>query len=212
MNNNTQLAVQLFDTYAQTYQQNYMDVGLYHDALNAFCQAIPTENASILELACGPGNITQHLLRQRPDFNILATDLSPNMIALAQANNPQATCQLMDIRDVDKIEQTYDAVLCGFGLPYLTREEAVQWIADAAKLLGPGGVLYVSAIEDDYSKSGFMPSSPGSTDGLYQFYHQRDHLSAVFEANGLNVIYLESKSYQDRKGRPTTDLMMVGKK
>ena len=80
------------------------------------------------------------------------------------------------------------------------------------RLLGPGGVLYVSAIEDDYSKSGFMPSSPGSTDGLYQFYHQRDHLSAVFEANGLNVIYLESKSYQDRKGRPTTDLMMVGKK
>ena len=41
----------------------------------------------VLEIACGPGNITKYISRLRPDFQITAIDLSPNMIELAKANN-----------------------------------------------------------------------------------------------------------------------------
>jgi 23S rRNA G2069 N7-methylase RlmK/C1962 C5-methylase RlmI len=45
--------------------------------------------------------------------------------------------------------------MCGFCLPYLSKEEAVKLIRDAAAILNPDGVFYISTMEDDYSKSDF---------------------------------------------------------
>jgi len=42
------------------------------------------EQAKVLELACGPGNITKCLLSKRPDLEILATDIAPNILELAK--------------------------------------------------------------------------------------------------------------------------------
>ncbi len=74
-------------------------------------------------------------MKKRPDFNILGTDLAPNMIELAKINNPQASFQLLDSRAITSLNKTYGAIMCGFYLPYLSKEEAIQLIADAAKIL-----------------------------------------------------------------------------
>ena len=92
----TRLVVAVFDRRAQEYQDKYMDVGLYQDTFDLFCTSIAQEKAYILELGCGPGNITRYLLKQRPGFKILGIDLAPNMIELAQMNNPNAAFRLMD--------------------------------------------------------------------------------------------------------------------
>ncbi len=49
----TQNTVSIFDKLATQYQDKYMDVGLYHDSFNSFCDSIPKQNATILELASG---------------------------------------------------------------------------------------------------------------------------------------------------------------
>jgi trans-aconitate methyltransferase len=64
---------------------------------------ITKQDADILELACGPGNITQYIISKRSDFKILGTDLAPNMIELAKINNPSAQFQLLDSRDIRTI-------------------------------------------------------------------------------------------------------------
>src|ERR1700751_220505 len=99
----TNMAIAVFDKYAQQYQDKFMRLDAYHDSFDLFCRSIKKENAAVLELACGPGNITRYLLKQRPDLNILATDLSVNMLALAKKNNPTAAFKLMDCRDIDKL-------------------------------------------------------------------------------------------------------------
>jgi ubiquinone/menaquinone biosynthesis C-methylase UbiE len=106
------IAVALFDKLAHGYQEKYMDVALYHDTLDWFCENLQTPNASILELACGPGNITKYLLEQRPDFKIIGTDLAPKMIELAAINNPNAQFQLMDCRELASHDAKYDGVMC----------------------------------------------------------------------------------------------------
>ena len=82
------MAIEVFDKCATIYQDKFMDLKLYHDSFNVFCSHIKKANPDILDVACGPGNITHYLLKKRPDFKILGIDLSPNMIALAQKNNP----------------------------------------------------------------------------------------------------------------------------
>lgn len=201
-------AAAVFDKLAELYQSKYMDVEKYTDSLNLFCKCAKT-NANILELACGPGNITQHLLQQRPDLKILGTDLAPNMIALAKANNPSAEFEVMDCRKIGQLTQKYDGIMCGFCLPYLSKEETLRLIADAATLTRPGAVFYLSTMEDDYQKSGIEYSSSG--DAVFMHYHEAGYLTQAVLENSFEIIDLQRISYR-HNGKPTTDLIVVAQK
>lgn len=208
--NKTKIAVDIFNECASLYQDKFMDVSAYHNGFDLFCNNIQKENPEILELACGPGNITNYLLNKRPDFKILGTDLAPNMIALAKQNNPTAEFQLMDSRDILKLNKKYDAIMCGFILPYLTKEEAIQLIADSAAILSPNGVIYISTMEDDYSKSAWKKGSGGHE--MFMHYHEGGYLSEALKANQFTILELKRQDYQNKDGINDVDLVIVAKK
>lgn len=200
-------AVAVFDTHAKAYQDKFMDVALYQDSLNVFCDALKARGAAVLELACGPGNVTRYLLNKRPDLNLIGTDLAVNMLELAQANNPEAKFQRMDCRDIHRIKDTYDGIVAAFCLPYLTKEEALKLIHDAGKILKPGGALYLSTMEDAYSKSGLETSSSGNT--LFMHYHEAAYLESFCQQEGFTILHLSRKSYVDHNQKTVTDLLIV---
>lgn len=202
-------AISVFNKRAQSYQERFMDVSIYADTFNVFFHHLE-ENATVLELACGPGNITRHLLENRPDLNILATDMAPNMITLAKVNAPKATFQLLDCRAISALNNTFNGIMAGFVLPYLSREKAAQLIADASVLLNEGGVLYLSTMEDDYTKSGIQTSSHG--DKVYMYFHQAEHLTEVLHNNGLEIIDISRKKYPGTGDSMVTDLIIITQK
>ena len=205
--NKNKIAVNLFDKLAESYQERFMDVSLYGDTFDFFCDNIETENAEILELACGPGNITQYLLNKRPDFKILGTDLAPNMIELAQKNNPKATFQLMDCRAIGTIDKKYDAIMCGFCLPYLDKTETIKLIQDASNVLKPKGLLYLSTMEDDYDASGFRKGSTGEE--IFMHYYPAEFLTQTLQENNFTIIKTERKVYPANDGSSVTDLIII---
>ena len=205
----TKIAVNIFNKLADGYQEKFMDVSMYHESFDIFCATIKKQNATVLELACGPGNITKYLLEKRSDFKLLGTDLAPNMIALAKINNPNADFQLLDFRKITKLNRKFDAIICGFGLPYLSKEEAIQFIVDASEVLNSNGLLYISTMEDDNSKSGFKTGSTGDT--MYQNFHQADYLTQSLEENKLKIIHIERKEYIHNE-QNTIDLIIIASK
>lgn len=199
-----------FDKSAKIYQDKFMDVSLFAETFDLFCANITADNASILDIACGPGNIAKYLLDRRPNYQILGIDLSLNMLDLARNNNPTAKFQQMDCREIDKIEQKFDGITCGFCLPYLTREEAIELIVSASRLLKPDGVFYLSTMEEnDVSKSKYQISSAG--DRVWVNYHQEDYLSKAFLENNFEVINLKRFISPDKDGLMITDLVLTGK-
>lgn len=206
----TKNAVEVFNKCANEYQRKFMDTKLYHESFDLFCEHITTKNAAILELACGPGNITKYLLEKRPDFSILGIDLSPNMIDLAKVNNPTVAFELMDCNAIGLIDTKYDGMMCGFALPYLSKEEALKLITNASVLLGSAGVLYLSTMEGDYSSSGIQRSSSG--DEIYIHFHQEDYLVNALKATGFEILNLQRKHYRMPNGTETTDMIIIAKK
>lgn len=189
-----QITFQTWDKVAQKYQDVFMDLDLYNETYDAFCNLVAMPNASIFEIGCGPGNITRYLLAKRPDFKIEAIDVSPNMIELAQKNNPQAHFKVMDAREISSVTKTFDGVVCGFILPYLSREDTAKLIKDCAALLNPGGILYFSAIEGPYEKSGFETGSD-LENKLYVYYHPEKYLLELLQANGFELVRLNRIHY-----------------
>jgi len=206
----TKIAVSIFNKFAKEYQDKFMNVDTYIDTFDQFCDNIKKQNAEILELACGPGNITRYLLKKRPDFKISGTDLAPNMIELAKINNPQAQFQVMDCRAIGIIEKKYDGLMCGFCLPYLSKEEAIHLISDAGKLLKPGGIVYISTMEDDNSKSAFKKGSSG--DEIFMNYHEADYLTKALIENNFKIIDLRRQDYPEKDGTITKDLIIIAGK
>ncbi|PCJ00831.1 MAG: hypothetical protein COB15_01805 [Flavobacteriales bacterium] len=197
-------AIGVFDKLAKLYQEKFMDVSIYHKSFDLFCDVIKKERPDVLELACGPGNITKYLLQARPDFNILGTDLSPNMIALAKENNPSASFQIMDSRNMNQLTKRYDAIMCGFCFPYLAINEIEQLIGHAAKTLNPSGVIYISTIEDDYSKSELTTGSTG--DKMFMHYYLEQDLIPILKKNNFDTLNIERVSTPDH---PTNDLIII---
>lgn len=201
------MAISVFNKNAAAYEERFMDVSLYKPSLDLFCNGIAAPDARILDIACGPGNVTKYILQQRPGFRVLGIDLSENMLALARKNNPGADFRRMDCGDILQTGQQYDGVLCSFCLPYLSKEEASKLVKDVAALLRPGGMFYISTMEDDYSRSGIQTTSSG--DRLYMYYHHADHLVPVLEENGLSIIELRRQSFP---ANDDTDLLILAKK
>lgn len=153
---------------ATLYEEKFMHLNIYNASYDYICKAIDKPNAKLLDVGCGPGNITHYLLSKRPDFVIHGIDIAPNMITLARKNNPRATFEVMDTRAIRQHDEKQDAIIVGFCLPYLSVEESKKFIADASYLLHEGGLLYLSFVEGDPSLSDFKTGSGGR---VYFHYH-----------------------------------------
>jgi ubiquinone/menaquinone biosynthesis C-methylase UbiE len=69
--NKSESAIAIFDKAAKSYEMKYMDVQHYQQSLNLFGSHISKENAQILDIACGPGNVSKYLLLRTPTTTYL---------------------------------------------------------------------------------------------------------------------------------------------
>ena len=206
------ITIETYNKSAKNFQDKFMNMDLYNDTYDRFCDMIHKRDADIFEIACGPGNITKYLLTKRPDFRITAIDLSPKMIELAKINNPAVNFQIMDCRKIGVIEKKFDAIMCGFCLPYLSREESEKLINDSYRLLNSNGVIYISTMEGDFEKSGFETTSFSGEGKVYVHYHQADYLQNRLLKSGFEDIELQCKDYPEPDGSFTTDMIFTARK
>ncbi|MFL5753226.1 MAG: class I SAM-dependent DNA methyltransferase [Bacteroidia bacterium] len=205
------ITFQSWDKIAERYEEKFMNLDLYNDTYDLFCRLIEKQNAKVFEIGCGPGNVTKYLLTKRPDLIIAGIDVSPNMIKLAKKNNPLANFEVMDCREIDKLSAKYDAVMCGFCLPYLSKNDCEKLIRDCSFLLNSGGIIYLSAIEGDYNASGYEADSSGQYSS-YVYYHSEDHLTECFRKNNFELLSVERKSYMKTDEVISSHLILIARK
>ncbi|KIO37519.1 class I SAM-dependent methyltransferase [Shewanella sp. cp20] len=203
---NYQISVATFNKLARQYQDKYMQMPLYEPTYDQFSELLG-ERDRVLELACGPGNIARYLLARRPQLDYLGTDLAPQMVSLARENNPNAQFEVMDCLAIDRLPQMFDAIVCGFCLPYLDKQEAKALIEAMAKRLKPGGLLYLSTMEGDYDDSAMQTSSSG--DQAFIYYHCGERLTRILNTAGFE---LQSCHRQDYPERGDVDLFIIARR
>ena len=187
-----------------------MELKLYNDTYDLICNVVIKNKATILEIGCGSGNITRYLLSKRPDFNIFGIDISPNMIELAKINNPKANFAVMDSRNISEIETKYDAIVCGFCLPYLSETDSQKLIFEANYLLNNSGFLYLSFVEGDPNKSGFQAGSTG--DRSYFYYHNLDQLKTQLLENSFEDLKIFKVEYKKSEKEQDIHTIITAKK
>lgn len=212
MMTNFDVSVQHFDEFAAEYAQRFMNVESYSASIDRFCNLIRTDQPKILELGCGPGNVTKLLKIRFPEAQITAIDLAPRMIEIARENLPEVDFRVMDVRTISSIQEKFDAIMCSFCLPFLSKADTDQLIADCAGLLLPEGVVYISTMEGDESKAGFEATSFTGAAEIYFNYHNQADLQHVFAECGFEISHLKLQDYKEPDGSLTTDMIFIGVK
>ena len=201
-----------FDTWnkiASLYQDKFMELDLYNDTYDFICNSIDKPNAKLLEIGCGPGNITKYLIAKRPDFDIFGIDIAPNMVELARQNNPTAHFAVMDSRQINNLDSTYDGIVCGFCLPYLSQTETNELIANSYDLLNENGLLYLSFVEGDPDKSDFKAGSGGR---VYFYYHKLDDITLQLNSFKFGEIKIFKVKYKISETEFDTHTILTAKK
>ena len=178
---------------AKIYQDKFMDLNLYDETYDFFCEILESENTKILEIGCGPGNITKYVLSKKPNLRIEGIDVAPKMVELAKINNPLANFKVMDTRMLNEINIKFDAIICGFCIPYLSETDCSKLIIDSKNILTKSGILYISFVEGDQKKSGFQSGSTG--DRSYFYYHSLENLERNLFENNFELIKLFKVNY-----------------
>ncbi|PZU84722.1 MAG: class I SAM-dependent methyltransferase [Chryseobacterium sp.] len=146
---------------ANQYEEKFMNLNIYDDSYDLFCNNIKANFPSILEIGCGPANISKYISNKIPDAHIFGIDYSEKMIELAKKNVPNGKFEVMDCRDIDRFKDKFDAIISGFCLPYINEKELDKFISDINNLLKDNGLFYLSFVEGNPEDSKFQTSSTG---------------------------------------------------
>jgi ubiquinone/menaquinone biosynthesis C-methylase UbiE len=94
----------------------------------------------ILELACGTGRVTNHLLKLiSNEGKIIATDINPDMLQIAQTKvtDSKIAWRIADAHELPFDDNTFDHVICQFGVMFFTDKQ--QAFKEVYRVLSPQG-------------------------------------------------------------------------
>lgn len=102
--------------------------------------------AKILEIGCGTGFLTHHLINLYPDAKLSITDISPDMVKRCRtgaANHPHIEFQIMDGEN-PPLQDNYDLIVSSMAVQWF--ENAEEGLARLQTQLTATGQLFFSTI------------------------------------------------------------------
>lgn len=145
----------------------------------------------VLDLACGPGSITQRVLNRFPAAKVVATDIDPLLLDLARdafAGDERVRVvarQLADADWTDGLTGGFDAVLTATAMHWLPAPALAGVYAGAARLLRSGGV---------FANADHMPVAEPVLRAAADAVHDR-HLRQTFEVGLENCDQWYERAY-----------------
>ena len=138
-----------FGKSARTYQTR---AGIQRQVAQTLASYIDEQPKKILEIGCGTGLLTSQLLKRFPRAELTATDMSGQMLEIAQANlaKDRSTLPLkfeLLNPEIELIKETYDLIVASMVVHWF--QDPVETMKRICKALDHNGHFYFSTIGPD---------------------------------------------------------------
>lgn len=176
-----------FDQNAKVYADKFHDQSAYLPAVARFADGL-NKHPKIVELGCGPGNLSRLVVDKCQPSSYSGVDLAPNMIELFKARFPNFEGSVSSIQAYT-LPEKFDAIVLGFCLPYLNPEEVQDLFKRVFAGLTNNGKVYLSWIlGDNHSK---LSTSSDGEHQLMMYYYSHGFITDIQEKYGFELEYQE---------------------
>ena len=166
----------------------------------------PKDNELILDIGAGTGEPGLTIATMITGGKVIITDLSEEMIAIAEENAMLRGIQnietlVCDVSEIPFADNTFDAVSCRFGFMFFP--DMLLAVKEMARVLKPGGRVatsvwnapdknfWVTAIMSSINKNIQMPAAIPGAPGMFRCA-SKDLMTDLFSQAGLkNIIKTE---------------------
>lgn len=134
--NSTQFTARIAENY-----EKYLAPVFFISTSKDLVTHLTGEPKNILEIAAGTGQVTRNIIKSFPEAKITATDINPGMLDVAKniVTSPNITWQIADACDLNFADNSFDAVLCQFGVMFFPDKQKAM--NEAYRVLKPGGQI-----------------------------------------------------------------------
>ena len=147
----------------------------------------------VLDVGCGPGALTEELVRRVGAGNVAAVDPSEPFVAAARERNPGAEVQQAGAEQLPFADDSIDAALAQLVVHFM--QDAVAGVREMARVTRPGGVVAASVWDMAGERapiSAFWVAAkrlkPTAEDEAGLAGARQGHLAAIFEEAGLRDV------------------------
>ncbi|WP_168709026.1 class I SAM-dependent methyltransferase [Onishia niordana] len=201
----SELNIQELEKVAEAYE-NLLAPALFAQWPHRLADAADVDDGQdVLDVACGTGILARTLAeRVGPDGSVSGVDLNPGMLAVARRISPGIIWSEADVETLPYEDESFDAVLCQFGLMLFRAPEVV--LQEMKRVLRSGGCLTVAvfgsledvpayaAIADVYER--LLDKSVGDALRMPFSMGDTDRLASLFDSAGIS-----STKVSTHKGR-----------
>lgn len=197
-----------YDKNCDAYNDKFKEFEPYVRMIREFIELLEP-GLKVLDLGCGPGNVSRQLMLSGKEFGIEGIDLSEEMVKLARKNVPSGKFSCRDLRDINFPEESFAAIFLSFCIVHLNETEMADLLEKAAKYLKREGRLYLSFMEgktDGFEKTSF------SEEELFFYYHASEKVQEILRDHHLSINKLTKQGYLESDGSVTTDVFIFASK
>lgn len=122
------------------------------------------EGSKILDVGTAIGDYPKYLTEKcNKNFEVIGIDSSENMIRVAMKNSPKANFQVMDMRNLDFLDNSFNAIICLATLIHVDDDTAIKILEKFDSVLKDKGLIIINVMEhingdkEIYEKEPFNP-------------------------------------------------------
>jgi 2-polyprenyl-3-methyl-5-hydroxy-6-metoxy-1,4-benzoquinol methylase len=170
-----------WDKLSEIYQEKFSAIELYNSSYNTVLEKCEA-NSVILDLACASGIISQYINKQRADIQCDLLDSSPKMIELAKTKVNHRNSYVLSLTEISKLKEKYDAIFCGFGIPFIDKYDLIDYFNNSKNLLKSNGLLYLSYV---YSESDYSEVKTNDLGSVKFHYYSEETINGIININSF---------------------------
>ncbi|MDB4334964.1 class I SAM-dependent methyltransferase [bacterium] len=195
--------IRFYSEYSSQFEEKIGSLDIYHESYNDFiCGA--KRKSNMLDLACGPGNVSLFIKNMCPEIEITCVDLSDEMLELAKKKGFMAEFYKSDILNIDIPDKKYDLIMCAFGIPYIKSSELERFVSEVNRYSEKGTSVYISCMEGEFIENEIMSFADFHTVSVQR--HRKINIVNSFEEFQFKLTNFNTQAYREPNGFETTDM------
>lgn len=198
------IVAKFYSKYSTQFDEKIGSLKNYDESYDDFVSGAK-QKTNLLDLACGPGNVSAFIKKMQPDIEICCVDLSEDMLEIAKNKIEDGEFYKADILDITIPKRKYDLIVCAFGLPYIESDKISTFVKEVNRFSKKGTAIYISCMAGNLIEEEPMSFAENST--ILVQRHKKEDIIKCFQLFEFELANYKTIDYSEPDGSIPTDMV-----